>query len=80
MYVRSLHTAEWASTGMIGNPARGQLNRGNEFSLSSFEPEKLVSRETSSAVLSRVSPFIVHTQAESATITITITITVNIIL
>ena len=40
--------------GKIANPARGQLNREKDISLSAFAPEDLVSRE-SSAVPSRVS-------------------------
>ena len=31
--------------GTAASPARGQLNRENEYSLSSFAPEKLVSRD-----------------------------------
>ena len=50
---------------MVANPARGQLNRENEyFPLFPFTPEKLVSRD-SSAVSSRASPPILQTQAES---------------
>ena len=32
--------------GKVANPARGQLNRENEYSLSVFAPENLVSRVT----------------------------------
>ena len=32
-------------SGVVANPARGHLNEGNEFSLSPFAPENLVSRE-----------------------------------
>ena len=38
----------------VANPARGQRNRKNDFSLYPFSPENLV-RETGSAVPSRVS-------------------------
>ena len=41
--------------GKVGNPDRGQLNREMNISLSPFAPENLVSRETGSAVPSRVS-------------------------
>ena len=53
--------------GKIANPARGQLNREtgkiNVF-MSPFGPENLISRDDS-AVLSRVSLLILHTQIES---------------
>ena len=39
----------------VANPARGQLNRNMNISLSAFTPENLVSRDTGSAVPSRVS-------------------------
>ena len=51
----------------VANPARGQLNKENEYSnipLSPCVPENL-SRETGSAVPSRVTLFILHTQVES---------------
>ena len=42
--------------GKVASPARGHLNRENEYSLSPlFSSENLVSRETGSAVPSRVS-------------------------
>ena len=41
--------------GKVANPARGQLNRENNIPLSPCVPENLVSRETGSAVPSRVS-------------------------
>ena len=42
--------------GKVVNPARGQVNRGNEYSLSPSAPaENLVSRETGLEVPSRVS-------------------------
>ena len=50
--------------GKVTNPARGQLNREINISLSPFEP-KIRSRETGSAVRSRVSLLILHTQAQS---------------
>ena len=31
--------------GKVANPARGQLNRENEYSLSAFAPKNLVSRD-----------------------------------
>ena len=41
---------------MVANPARGQLNRGDDFCLSSFAPENLVLRDRfSRPVPSRVS-------------------------
>ena len=46
------------------NPTRGQLNRENNIPLSPFAPENF-SRETGSAVPSRVSLLILHTQAEN---------------
>ena len=39
--------------GKVANPARGELNRENVFSLSSFAPENLQPHETDSAVPSR---------------------------
>ena len=51
--------------GKVATPARGQLNRIYLFfPLSPFAPESS-SRGTGSAVLSRVSLHILHTQAES---------------
>ena len=50
---------------MVANPARGQLNRENEhFTVPVRACENLASRD-GSAVPSRVSLFILHTQAES---------------
>ena len=48
----------------VANPASGQLNRENEFSLSPVTLKNW-SRKTSLAVPSRVSLLILHTQAES---------------
>ena len=57
MYVWTSHKADRASTGMVANPARGQLNReNNNFSLFTFASEDFVSRETGSVVPSRFSP------------------------
>ena len=42
-------------SGMVANPARGQLNRENLYLSSAIAPENLISRETGSAVPSRVS-------------------------
>ena len=52
-------------TGMLANPARGQLNREIYFFLSSFVPEILFSLDVP-VVSSRVSPLILHTQTESS--------------
>ena len=46
------------------NPARGQLNRENYFSLSLFAPENLVSRDGFGSPVPR-QPAHLHTQAES---------------
>ena len=50
--------------GKVANPARGQLNRGNVFSLSTFGPESLVSRDGLGSPVPR-QPAHLHTQAES---------------
>ena len=50
--------------GIVANPACGQLNRETEFSLS-LSRLRVWSRELDSAVPSRVSPLILHTQAKS---------------
>ena len=45
-YVLSSHIAEYVDQpGKVANPARGQLNKEHEFSLSAFVPENLVSRD-----------------------------------
>ena len=51
----------------VVNPARGQLNRKNVFFYCSFATKYVFvwSRETGSAVPSRVSLLILHNQAES---------------
>ena len=48
----------------VANPARGQLNRENEFSLSPCVPENLVSRDGFSRPVPR-QPAHLQTQAES---------------
>ena len=48
------------------NPARGQLNKENVFSLSPFTPENLVSRDGFGSSVPR-QPAHLHTQAESGT-------------
>ena len=50
--------------GKAANPARGQLNRENDISLSPCVPENLVSRDGYSRPVSR-QPAHLHTQAES---------------
>ena len=50
--------------GKAVNPARGQLNRENNISLSAFAPENLVSREGFGSPVPR-QPVHLHTQAES---------------
>ena len=50
--------------GKVANPARGQLNRENDISLSPCVPEKLVSRDGFSRSVPR-QPAHLHTQAES---------------
>ena len=49
---------------MVANPARGQLNRGMNISLSAFAPKNLVSRYGFGSPIPR-QPAHVHTQAES---------------
>ena len=53
--------------GMVANPARGELNRENTFSLSSFAPENLVSRGRFGRPVPR-QPAHLHTQSESSII------------
>ena len=50
--------------GKVANPARGQLNRENEYFLSPCVPENLVSRDGFSRPVPR-QPAHLHTQAES---------------
>ena len=50
--------------GKVVNPARGQLNRENEYSPGPRRCLRIWSRETGSAVPSRVSLLILHTLAE----------------
>ena len=49
--------------GRGANPARGQLNRENEYSLSPFAPENLVSRDGFGSPVPRL-PAHLHIQAE----------------
>ena len=51
--------------GKVANPARGQLNREKCFFPVPVRALRIWSRETGSAVPSRVSPLILHTQAKS---------------
>ena len=53
---------------MVANPARGQLNRENKLFVCSCSRQRIWSRETGSAVPSRVNPLIFHTEAESSII------------
>ena len=50
--------------GKVANPARGQLNREMNISLSTFAPEILISRDGFSSPVPR-QPAHLHTQAES---------------
>ena len=50
--------------GKVANPARGQLNRGNNIPQSPCVPENLVSRDGFSRPVPR-QPAHLHTQAES---------------
>ena len=50
--------------GKVANPARGQLNRDNNISLSAFAPESLVSRNGFGSPVPR-QPVHLHTRAES---------------
>ena len=50
--------------GKVANPARGQLNRENENSLSAFVPENMISRDGFGSPVPR-QPAHLHTQAES---------------
>ena len=54
--------------GKVANPARGQLKRENEISLSAFAPENLVSRDGIGSPVPR-QPAHLHTQAESGLLT-----------
>ena len=65
MYVWSSHIAEYVDQpGKVANPARGQLNRENNISLSPYVPENLASRDGFSRPVPR-QPAHVHTQAEA---------------
>ena len=50
--------------GEVANPARGQLNRGKYFFPCPRSRQKIWSRETGSAVPSRVSLLILHHQTD----------------
>ena len=50
--------------GKVANPARGQLNRENEYFPAAFAPEDLVSRDGFGSPVQR-QPAHLHTQAES---------------
>ena len=50
--------------GKVVKPARGQLNRENDFSLPAFAPENFVSRDGFGSPVPR-QPAHLHTQAES---------------
>ena len=59
------HSKSMDQPGMVANPARGQLNRGNmNISLSAFAPENLISRDGFGSPVPR-QPAHLHTQAES---------------
>ena len=66
--VSSSRSADWTSTatGLIANPARGQLNRKKMSVPCPRSRLRIWSRETGSAVPSRVNLLILHTQAESS--------------
>ena len=51
--------------GKVANPARGQLNRKMNISLSAFAPENLVSRDGFGSPAPRQPACYLHTQAES---------------
>ena len=50
--------------GKVANPARGQLNRENNISLSPFAPENMISQDGFDSPVPRQSAHL-HTQAES---------------
>ena len=58
------YTKSMDQPGKVANPARGQLNREDEYSPSPYVPEKLVSRDGFSRSVPR-QPAHLHTQAES---------------
>ena len=58
------HSKSMDQPGKVANPARGQLNRENEYSLSAFAPENLVSRDGFGSTVPR-QPAYLHTKAES---------------
>ena len=64
MYIWSHLSQENESTGKVAHPARGQLNRKNDYSLSPFVPENLISRDGFGSPAPR-QPAHLHTQTES---------------
>ena len=66
MYVWSSNIAGGASTGMVPNPARGQLNRKNENFLSPSAPENLVSHDRFDRLVPRQPAHSPHIQGESS--------------
>ena len=59
-----LYSKSLDQPGKVANPARGQLNREMNISLSAFAPENLVSRDGFGSPVPR-QPAHLHTQAES---------------
>ena len=59
-----LYSKSMDQPGKVANPARGQLNRGKNISLSAFAPENLVSRDGFGSPVPR-QPAYLHAQAES---------------
>ena len=45
MYIRSSLKVDWHQPGMVANPARGQLNRENDYFPIPVRPENVVSRD-----------------------------------
>ena len=64
MYIWSHISQENESTGKVAHPARGQLNRKNDYSLSPFVPENLISRDGFGSPAPR-QPAHLHIQTES---------------
>ena len=64
MYIWSHISQENESTGKGAHPARGQLNRENDYSLSPFVPENLISRDGFGSPAPR-QPAHLHTQTET---------------
>ena len=53
MYGNTYSKRSMDQSGKVANPARGQLNRENVYSLSTFAPENLVSRDGFGSPVSR---------------------------